>query len=108
MEAPVAGRGNAGRVHWMQAALALAIALVAVAYTAGVVAGATKQHIGGHPLRTELRRLRSIGLIEMRAAHHVGEMTDGTTFDLAGYVQLTAQGRWWADKSRELVEAEQG
>jgi hypothetical protein len=54
---------------------------------------------GGNAMRTELRHLRTIGLIEMRRNHTIGEMHSDMTFDLTDYVKLTALGR----KSAELI-----
>lgn len=70
--------------------------------------GATDAYVGSHALRTELRRLRSVGLIRMRGTHHVGEMTDGLSFTLSDFVVLTPLGSWWAEKSKEVHEAAEG
>ena len=63
----------------------------------------TASYQGGNPLRDELRRLRSIGLIRMRGPdRHIGQMTSGTTFDLADFVELTSLGEYWARRVDEL------
>jgi hypothetical protein len=54
---------------------------------------------GGYTMRSELRHLRSLGLIEMRGSHGIEEMRSNMTFDLADYVRLTDLGR----KSAELI-----
>lgn len=48
---------------------------------------------GGYPMRTELRHLRSLGLIRMRSDHTVEEMRSNMVFDLSDYVQLTDLGQ---------------
>jgi hypothetical protein len=63
----------------------------------------TASYQGGNPLRDELRRLRSIGLIRMRGPdRHIGQMTSGTTFDLADFVELTSIGEYWARRIDEI------
>jgi len=59
---------------------------------------------GHHALRAELRRLRSITLIEMRDNRHVRDMRDGSTFDLADYVKLTPLGERWAKRIKEIEQ----
>lgn len=55
----------------------------------------TAGYKGNHPLRDELRRLRFLGLIRMRAGQQVGLMKDGLLFDLDTYVELTELGKHW-------------
>lgn len=62
----------------------------------------TSGYAGSHSLRHELRRLRSIGLLKNMEARTVGEMRDGTKFDLASYVDLTDLGRKWAKRIGEM------
>jgi hypothetical protein len=58
---------------------------------------------GRGSLRTELRRLRSIGLIRMRGPdRHIGQMTSGTTFDLTDFAELTPLGEYWARRIEEI------
>jgi len=61
----------------------------------------TSGYTGSHPLRSELRRLRSIRLLKNMKDHTVSEMRDGKKIDLATYVFLTKLGRDWA---RRIVE----
>jgi hypothetical protein len=68
--------------------------------------GKTRDYMGNHGVRTELRRLRSIGLITMRDAHRVSEMKDGSQFDLAASVTLTELGERWVRKIKEIAQAE--
>jgi hypothetical protein len=67
----------------------------------------TAGYTGNHDLRTELRRLRSIGLLTMKENRKVAEMKDNAEFDLANYVGLTELGRRWAVRIQEIAEAEQ-
>jgi hypothetical protein len=62
----------------------------------------TAGYIGNHELRTELRRLRSIKLVEMRPDQHVAMMTDGAVFDLSSYVCLTKLGLRWAERVKQI------
>ncbi len=66
----------------------------------------TAGYRGNHALRSELRRLRSLGLISMRGDQHVGDMKDGLTFDLATYVKLTDLGERWARTIQDIDKAE--
>lgn len=62
----------------------------------------TAGYKGNHELRTELRRLRSLKLIEMQPGQSVGLMTDGAVFDLGKYVRLTKLGMRWAERVKQL------
>ena len=56
----------------------------------------TKGYRGGYALRTELRRLRSVDLIQMTGKGYVEELKGNKSFDLADYVKLTDLGEQWA------------
>jgi hypothetical protein len=66
----------------------------------------TVAYNGGNAMRTELRHLRTIGLIEVRGNHTIGEMHSDMTFDLTDYVKLTALGRKSAELINEAKKAE--
>jgi hypothetical protein len=66
----------------------------------------TDKYVGGSPLREELRRLRTIGLIGNKHDRSIGSMRDGLTFDLGDYVELTDLGRHWAARIQELHAAD--
>jgi hypothetical protein len=66
----------------------------------------TSGYTGSHAVRTELRRLRSIGLVRMRDGHHVSEMENGLKFDLATYVVLTDLGDRLVRRIRQVADAE--
>lgn len=64
------------------------------------------RYAGNDAVRSELRRLRSIGLIRMRGGRHVGEIADGLLFDLNDHVELTELGERWVRRIREIEKAE--
>ncbi len=61
---------------------------------------------GRGSLRSEIRRLRSIGLLDMLPGRTVGQMETGTSFNLADYVRLTELGRRWVERI-EQIEAKE-
>ncbi|MCA1671744.1 MAG: hypothetical protein LC799_05920 [Actinobacteria bacterium] len=66
--------------------------------------GNTQGYRGGDAARTELRRLRSIGLIRMRPDHNVSDMRSDRTFDLSDYVELTELGERWVGRIRQIEQ----
>jgi hypothetical protein len=62
--------------------------------------GTTAEYVGGHGVRSELRRLRHLALITN--SRPVGSAIDGSTFDLKDLVQLTELGTKWAQQIEEL------
>jgi hypothetical protein len=70
--------------------------------------GMTTGYKGGNAMRTELRRLREIGLIEMcPGGHTIGEMTsDKPPFDLSIFVRLTEQGKEWVNTIEDVERGE--
>jgi hypothetical protein len=68
--------------------------------------GTTRPYEGNHSMRTELRRLRSIGLIKMRPYRQVRQMDNGSTFDLSDYVELTDLGKRWVPRIKEIEKAD--
>jgi hypothetical protein len=63
----------------------------------------TANYKGGSPLRIEMRRVRSIGLIRMNSPdRHIAQMTSDKTFDLADFVKLTPLGEYWARRIDEI------
>jgi hypothetical protein len=65
-----------------------------------------KTYKADHTLRTELRRLRSVGLIKMLPDKHIGQMEDKSNCKLKDYVGLTLLGGHWARKLNEVEKAE--
>lgn len=72
------------------------------AHLINLVRRRTAGYRGNHPLRSELRRLRSLGLIRTRSGQQVGYMKDGSSFDLADYVELTDLGERWAATIQQI------
>jgi hypothetical protein len=69
--------------------------------------GQPKEYKGGGALQTELRRLRSIGLIEMvHPDRPIAQLQDGKKINLGDYVRLTKRGRQWVTHIQEIEKAE--
>jgi hypothetical protein len=62
--------------------------------------GKTTGYKGGGGLRSELRHLRSIGLIRKHADRNIGELKSEGVYDLADILELTDLGHQWAAKLR--------
>jgi len=71
-----------------------------------LAAAKTRNYKGNHDVRTELRRLRSIKLIEMKKDREVNQMRDDLGFDLADYATLTPLGDRWVKRIKELYDTE--
>jgi hypothetical protein len=63
-----------------------------------IASGKTKGYTGRGSLRSELRHLRSIGLIRKRADRNIGELKSEGVYDLADILELTDLGRQWVAK----------
>jgi hypothetical protein len=61
----------------------------------------TKGYEGRGSLRSELRSLVSIGLLEKLPGKHVGDMRSGMVYDLADFVSLTDRGRRWVERIKQ-------
>ena len=64
--------------------------------------GNTRAYRGSHALRAELRRLRSMRLLQMKEGRHVADLKDGSSFDLADFAELTKSGKHWLTRVREI------
>jgi hypothetical protein len=64
--------------------------------------GEVSNYKGGHLLRAELRRLRSIGLIEMQGERKIAEIKDREIVDLSKYLTLTDLGKYWVEQIKEI------
>ena len=62
--------------------------------------GKTKGYKGGGNVRSELRHLRSMGLIKKHADRNIADLKSDGRYDLADVVELTALGRQWVAKLR--------
>jgi hypothetical protein len=67
-------------------------------------AGKTFNYQGSHLLRSELRRLRSMGLLEKHAGRNIGDIRDNLSVDLSHYVFLTRSGKDWVTIIRRNEE----
>jgi hypothetical protein len=59
--------------------------------------GRTSNYQGRHSLRSELRRLRWMGLLAMKPGRNIGDIRDNLTGDLSDHVYLTANGKEWVE-----------
>lgn len=62
--------------------------------------GKTKGYKGRGTLRSELRHLRSLGLLKNHADRPIGELKSEGVYDLADIIELTDLGRQWAARLR--------
>ena len=65
----------------------------------------TASYEGHHAVRTELRRLATMGLIERMEGKLMRELKDNMKFDLASYVHLTPFGRRMVAQLEEIENA---
>jgi len=63
--------------------------------------GAPVRYHCNHNVRSELRRLRTLGLIQNRKDRAIKEMIDGRDCDLTEIVQLTERGKQYLERIRE-------
>ena len=68
--------------------------------------GKTSNYKGHAALRVELRRLRSIGLIQSRPDMYISDIGDDSKVDLAKYVELTSLGERWVKRIREIERSD--
>jgi hypothetical protein len=59
---------------------------------------------GNHNVRSELRRLRTLGLIQNLKNRGISELKDGTKHDLKEIVQLTERGKYYLERVRQQVK----
>jgi hypothetical protein len=67
--------------------------------------GKTAGYEGGHAVRTEVRRLATMGLVDRIEGKMVRDMKDNTKFDLANFVRLTPFGRRMVAQLEEIEKA---
>lgn len=78
-------------------ALSLAVPEPQRKHLLNLAQGKTGAYEGRGSLRSELRQLVSIGLIEKLPGKHIGDMQSGAVYDLADFVKLTERGARWVD-----------
>lgn len=69
---------------------------------------ATEGYVGRSSLRTELRRLRSMGLVEMLPSRMISGIENDAEVDIGDYVELTEFGRSTLARIREVEEPARG
>ncbi len=62
-------------------------------HLANLADGKTRDYQGRGSLRSELRHLVSVGLLEKLPGKHIGDIKSGSTYDLAEFVKLTDRGK---------------
>jgi hypothetical protein len=60
--------------------------------------GQTQQYQGGGPVRAELRKLRTLGLIDSQRDRRIAELEDRKNLDLARLVCLTERGQRYLER----------
>jgi len=65
----------------------------------------TADYRGSHSVRTELRRLFSMGLLEKHGNRRIGHIKDNLTINLSDYVYLTKAGKEWVEIIQESKQA---
>jgi len=65
----------------------------------------TAGYVGSHPVRTELRQLATLGLVQRMEGRMIRELKDNMSFDLANYVRLTPFGRRMVSQLEEIEKA---
>jgi hypothetical protein len=88
-------------VRDLDLALSLAVPEQQQRHLLNLARGKTKGYEGRGSLRSELRNLVSMGLLERLPGRHVGDMKSGMTYDLAAFLNLTDRGRRWVDRIKQ-------
>jgi hypothetical protein len=82
-------------------ALSLAVPEVQQKHLLNLAEGKTQRYEGRGSLRSELRNLASMGLLERLPGKQIGDMKSGMVYDLADFVKLTDRGSRWVDRIRQ-------
>ena len=75
------------------------------AHLRNLESGKTQNYTGNHNLRTELRKLRTLGLIQNCEGRKISELADKSKIDLKEIVQLTKRGKHYLDQLGEYSES---
>jgi hypothetical protein len=89
---------QAQRIDQFSALLPLLIPETEQSHLRNLSAMSASTYTGGSRMRAELRRLRSIGLIQMHPGREVREIQSGAPVDIAEYVELTELGKDWVKR----------
>ena len=82
-------------------ALSLAVPEALQKHLLNLAEGKTQRYEGRGSLRSELRNLASMGLLERLPGKQIGDMKSGMVYDLADFVKLTDRGSRWVDRIRQ-------
>jgi len=63
--------------------------------------GSARDYVGSHGIWTELRKLRTLGLIRNLPERHIRELEDKVKADLATLVELTKRGQHYLERLGE-------
>jgi Predicted nucleotide-binding protein containing TIR-like domain len=63
-----------------------------------IAEGKTQGYKGGGTVRSELRHLRSTGLIRSHSGRNIGDLTSGGVYNLSDFDELTELGQQWVAK----------
>ena len=78
--------------------LTLLLAPTELQHLKNLKGGQTKGYARGGAVRAELRKLRTLGLINSLDARRIAELEDGKSLDLANLVLLTDRGKQYLDR----------
>ena len=70
--------------------------------------GSAQNRVGSHTLRTELRKLRTLGLIQNCKDKHIADLKDQLKMDLKNIVELTKRGREYLERLGEYADETAG
>jgi hypothetical protein len=82
-------------------ALSLAVPEALQKHLLNLAEGKTQRYEGRGSLRSELRNLASMGLLERLPGKQIGDMKSGMVYDLTDFVRLTDRGGRWVDRIRQ-------
>ncbi len=68
--------------------------------------GNAANYIGSHDVRSELRNLRTAGLLKSKPGTHIAQLKDGTKYDVSKLLELTKLGARWVSRIRENEKVE--
>ena len=80
-------------------ALSLAVPEPEQKHLANLAAGKTKNYQAHGYVRSQLRHLVAVGLVEKFPEKHIGDMKSGESYDLAEFVKLTDSGKRWLERT---------
>jgi hypothetical protein len=94
---------NEERKRWLGWAIRIFTTEAERKHLLNLARGRTSNYQGHHSLRSELRRLRWMGLLAMTPGHIIADIRDGLTQDLSLFVGLTPYGKDWVEVIRAML-----